>query len=119
MNIQQFAKASGLTAHTLRYYEKIGLLPHIQRTPSGHRDYSRQDLDWIEFVKRLKATAMPLVQIRHYAQLREQGESTVRMRMELLQCHAEQLQRRINEETEHLCNLQQKIRIYQQQMETT
>ena len=117
MNIQQFAEATGLTAHTLRYYEKIGLLPHIQRKTSGHRDYSHQDLNWIEFVKRLKATGMPLVEIQHYAQLRQQGDSTMQQRMVLLQRHAELLQQRINEETEHLRNLHQKILFYREQMD--
>ena len=66
-----------LSADTLRYYEKIGLLNNVQRNSSGHRVYSAKDVKWFEFVIRLKETAMPLEEILEYARLREQGSSTV------------------------------------------
>ena len=54
MNIKEFSNLVGLSAHTLRYYEKIGLLKNVQRTSSGHRAYTSKDQKWIEFVVRLK-----------------------------------------------------------------
>ena len=78
MNIKEFSSLVGLSAHTLRYYEKIGLLKHVHRNASGHRVYSAKDLSWISFVKRLKETAMPLEEILEYAKLREVGSESVR-----------------------------------------
>ncbi len=67
----------GLSAHTFRYYEKIGLLNNVQRNSSRQRVYSVKDVKWLEFVIRLKETAMPLEKILEYARLRELGSSTV------------------------------------------
>ena len=67
----------GLSADTLRYYEKIGLLKNVQRNSSGHRVYTAKDVKWLEFVIRLKETAMTLEETSEYARLREQGSSTV------------------------------------------
>lgn len=67
----------GLSAHTLRYYEKVSLFKNVQRNSSRHRVYSVKDVNWLEFVIRLKETVMPLEEILEYARLREQGSSTV------------------------------------------
>lgn len=98
MNIQKFSKLINLSAHTIRYYEKIGLLKQIGRNSSGHRYFTEKDIIWVGFIKRLKETGMPLNDILQYAILREQGDSTCQLRMEMLQQHAIQLQKKINEE---------------------
>ncbi len=67
----------GLSAHTFRYYEKIGLLQNVQRNSSRHRVYRVKGVKWLEFVIRLKETAMTLEEILEYARLREQGSSAV------------------------------------------
>ena len=67
----------GLLAHTFRYYEEIGLLNNVQRNSTRHRVYSVKDVKWLEFVIRLKETAMTLEETSEYARLREQGSSTV------------------------------------------
>lgn len=77
MNMKAFSSLVGLSAHTLRYYEKIGLIKNVQRNSSGHRVYTAKDVKWLEFVIRLKETAMPLEEILEYARLREQGSSAV------------------------------------------
>ena len=87
MHIKAVAARTGLSVHTLRYYEKIGLLLAIQRDARGHRDYSAQDLIWIEFIKRLKATNMPLNEIRRFARLRVKGDSTIDERVKILENH--------------------------------
>lgn len=112
MRIKEFAAACGLSAHTLRYYEKIGLLPRVERTDSNHRRYTEQDVQWIIFIKRLKATNMPLAEIQRYAALREQGPGTEEARMQLLIDHSRRLEQVIAQEREHLHNLQEKIRFY-------
>ncbi|WP_416306988.1 MerR family transcriptional regulator [Neptunicella sp. SCSIO 80796] len=113
MNIQRFSEICHVSVYTLRYYEKIGLLKQIQRNSSGHRDFTQADLAWIEFIKRLKDTGMPLKDIKIYASLRDKGESTHLPRLKLLQQHTANLQARIAAETEHLQKLQEKIEYYQ------
>ena len=81
MDIKTISKITGLSAHTLRYYEKIGLLLNIERDSKGYRDYSEKDVVWIEFIKRLKATNMPLNEIKKFAVLRSKGDSTIQNRV--------------------------------------
>jgi DNA-binding transcriptional MerR regulator len=118
MNMQRFSELSGLSPHTLRYYEKIGLLKHIQRNSSGHRVYSSKDLTWVEFIVRLKETAMPLADILQYARLREQGSTSLFARQALLEAHQLQLKQHIEQQRTHLQALQHKISLYQQQKVT-
>ena len=94
MNIKEFSKISGMSAHTLRYYEKIGIFQEIKRNYSGHREFSENDILWAEFINRLKETGMPLEQIKKYAVLRKQGEQTADARMKLLINHATALKKR-------------------------
>lgn len=116
MQIKEFAAACGLSAHTLRYYEKRGLLPHVERNDSNHRRYSERDVQWITFIKRLKATNMPLADIQQYAELREQGPDTQEARMQLLIDHARHLEEVIAQEQEHLHKLREKIQFYRGQI---
>lgn len=116
MNIQKFSDLTGVSAHTLRYYEKIGLLRNIGRNKSGHRDYSETDLQWVGFIQRLKETGMALKDIQRYADLRAQGDKTADSRMDLLVNHADILEQRIRQESDHLEKLKQKIAFYRQQI---
>ncbi|MFA9395157.1 MAG: MerR family transcriptional regulator [Halodesulfovibrio sp.] len=112
MNIKDFSKATSLSPHTIRYYEKIGLLKNIERNASGHRIFSKNNLLWMEFITRLKETGMPLKQILIYAELRDQGEHTATSRMQLLQQHAQALEERLTQEALHLTKLKEKIAYY-------
>jgi len=87
MKIGELAKRSGLSAHTIRYYERIGLLPYAVRDRSSRRDYDASILIWIEFLGRLKATGMPIREMLRYADLRERGAGTEAKRRELLDQH--------------------------------
>jgi len=87
MKIGELAKRSGLTAHTIRYYERIGLLPYADRNQSRQRDYDASILTWIEFLGRLKTTGMPIRDMLRYAALRERGVGTEAERRELLERH--------------------------------
>ena len=115
LSIQQFAARTGLSADTLRYYEKIGLLRHVARDASGFRVYGPRDLEWVAFVLRLKDTGMPLEDITRYADLREQGATTLAARQALLEAHAARLQARLQRDQEHLDALQAKIELYRRQ----
>lgn len=112
MNIKNFSILTNISAHTLRYYEKIGLLKQIERNSSGHRYFTQKDVVWVEFIKRLKETGMPLKQILTYADLRDVGISTSGLRMKILEEHALILEEKIAEEQSHLKMLRTKIQYY-------
>lgn len=112
MNIAKFSQLTALTAHTLRYYEKLGLLSNIARNPSGHRSYTQANVEWVKFINRLKATGMPLGQILAYAHLRAEGVTTFEQRRILLAKHRDALKARIEIELEHLQALDAKIDYY-------
>ncbi|MGX9419367.1 MerR family transcriptional regulator [Vibrio sp. RC27] len=112
MNIKAFSKHTGLSPHTLRFYEKIGLLSDVNRSSNGHRFYNARDLEWAKFIVRLKETAMPLEQIKRYADLRAQGDNTMLDRQILLKHHHERLKQQIEKQQTHLNALEQKIDFY-------
>ena len=112
MNMQAFSEQVGLSAHTLRYYEKIGLLKNIRRNVSGHRCFSSKDLDWVGFIIRLKETGMPLNDILQYAEWREIGASTLVERLQLLEQHQAYLTSNIALQLSHLEALENKINLY-------
>lgn len=87
MKIGDLAKRSGLSAHTIRYYERIGLLPYAGRDRSGQRDYDASILAWIEFLGHLKMTGMPIRNMLEYARLRDLGEETGPERQKMLEQH--------------------------------
>ena len=91
MKIGELAKRSGLSAHTIRYYERIGLLPYADRDQSSQRDYDASILVWIEFLGRLRTTGMPIREMLRYAILRERGVGTESERRELLEQHRERV----------------------------
>ena len=106
MNIKKISQLTELSSHTLRYYEKFGLLLNISRDSKGHRDYSAKDVVWSEFIKRLKATNMPLNEIKIFADLRSKGNSTINDRLKILENH----QVRVNEQMNNLLIHQEKIK---------
>lgn len=115
LTVAEMARATGLTADTLRYYERIGVLHAVARAVSGHRRYDANDVDWMAFVLRLKRIGMPLKQIRHYAQLRERGDATLRARQELLESHEHWLVAQLDDLGEHLAALRDKLDWYRKQ----
>ncbi|MEO6921116.1 MAG: MerR family transcriptional regulator [Collimonas sp.] len=92
--IQQAAAATGLSIHTLRYYEKIGLIDPVPRQSNQHRLYRQEDMRWIEFLLRLRATGMSIQQMLRYAELRRLGDrlGSVSERKALLERHAATLE---------------------------
>ena len=116
MNIQAFAKATNITAYTIRYYEKIGLVKNIERNSSGHRCFTEKDVVWFEFIKHLKDTNMPLANIKKYADLRDICDTTSDLRMAMLEKHAQVLAKKIAEEQGHLNKLNDKINYYSEML---
>ncbi|WP_433433184.1 MerR family transcriptional regulator [Nonomuraea sp. CA-141351] len=114
MTIQEAAQRSGLSAHTLRYYERIGLIQSVGRDHSGHRDYAEPDLQWLEFLTKLRTTGMSIADMCRYAELRRRGEHTAEERRELLELHRERVRSRIAELTQDLKVLDDKIDRYKE-----
>jgi DNA-binding transcriptional MerR regulator len=117
LTIADAAKASGLSAHTLRYYERAGLLDPIDRDPSGHRRYRAEDLDRIRFLTKLRATGMPIREVRRYAELMKQGPQTNAARIRLLETHREAVRALLDETAKNLELIEWKINYYREQLE--
>lgn len=111
-SIRTFSRLMGVSVHTLRYYEQEGLL-QPQRDSGNRRRYTAQDQTWMAFILRLKATGMPLRDIRRYAQLRAAGASTLSERLALLVQHRQTLQQQIVQLQDHQQHLDEKIAWYQ------
>jgi DNA-binding transcriptional MerR regulator len=96
--IQDAAAETGVSRDTLRYYERIGILPGISRSKSGHRRFSDDDMGWIKLVQCLRATGMPIEDLHAYAELAQQGDATAPERLRILTEH----RRRIKEDMAEL-----------------
>ncbi|MFD7259713.1 MerR family transcriptional regulator [Streptomyces sp. NPDC059874] len=110
--ISEVEARTGLTQHTLRWYERIGLMPHVDRSHSGQRRFSDQDLHWLAFVGKLRATGMSVADMVRYAELVREGEHTVDERRALLERTRSEVRARLNELTDALAVLDYKIGIY-------
>jgi DNA-binding transcriptional MerR regulator len=106
------AIASGVSAHTLRYYERAGLIRPVARNPGNQRRYSQADVEWLKFLLRLRETGMPVAQMREYSELREQGIVTLASRLALLESHQSALNQQIFRLQEHQKALETKIATY-------
>ena len=114
LSIAEAADATGLTAHTLRYYERDGLLlDAVDRSPSGHRRYTEEDLGWIRMITRLRATGMPIREVRHYADLVRAGAGNEDERLQLLRAHRDRVRAQLAEVVSHLDAIEQKIDLYE------
>ncbi|MDG6108949.1 MerR family transcriptional regulator [Dactylosporangium aurantiacum] len=110
--IAEVAEQTGLTAHTLRYYERAGLLDPPERDWQGHRRYSEQDVRMLRLLTRLRATGMSIAGMRHYAQLCRVGPATFDERRALLEEHRRQVLRRMAELRDDLALIEYKIDAY-------
>jgi len=118
LSIAQAAAETGLTTHTLRYYERDGLmLAPVDRATSGHRRYSEWDLVWIEMITRLRSTGMPIRDVRRYAALVRDGAGNEAERLALLKAHRERVEAQLVEVTAHLRAIDHKIGIYEGQVD--
>jgi DNA-binding transcriptional MerR regulator len=112
--IKEAAAETGVTAHTLRYYERIGLLEPIGRESSGRRRYGEADIYSVRFLTMLRATGMPIRDMLMFMQLTRAGDETVSVRAELLERHQLELHSRLKELDGHMEVLERKIAWYRQ-----
>ncbi|ADF40418.1 MerR family transcriptional regulator [Priestia megaterium] len=111
-SIQQVASMTGLSTHTLRYYEKIGLIKNVQRAQTGYRQYTDVDLAWIQFLIRLRVTGMPMLKMKQFSDLRQKGDSTITARKELLEEHYKDVLGKIEELELNSQRIEEKIAHY-------
>ena len=113
LSISEAAERTGLSTRTLRYYEREGLmLGGVGRAPSSHRRYSDADITWVEFLTKLRSTAMPIAKIREYVDLVRQGEESTSARLELLLRHRQSVVVQLDEMTHSLAAIDYKISTY-------
>ena len=112
LSIGEAADATGLSAHTLRYYERAGLMAPVGREGNGHRLYRDSDLGWIEVLTKLRRTGMPIRQMRRYAELAFAGDHTAADRLALLEAHRDTVRADVVELENSLAFIQRKIDVY-------
>jgi DNA-binding transcriptional MerR regulator len=113
LSIGQAAEHTGLSVHTLRFYEKEGLFIHPVQRVNGRRVYSERDLEWLYLCTRLRASGMPLPAIRDYAALVREGVTTAQARLSLLRAHKERVTAQIEELNQCLTVISRKVAIYE------
>ncbi len=116
LSIGELARRTGVSAHTLRYYEASGVLMPAARSAGGCRRYRTTDLEWLEFVMRLKRTGMPLARIKEFAALRARGDATLQARLSLLTAHRECLAAMLEDLSRSAAALDDKIATYRRRL---
>ena len=116
LTISDAARASGVTAHTLRYYERAGLLDPVDRAESGHRRYAEEDLVRIQFLTKLRSTGMPIRVVREYAELMRGGDETHGDRLALLERHRDAVRAQLAETERTLELVERKIDFYRERL---
>jgi DNA-binding transcriptional MerR regulator len=119
LSIAEAARRTGVSAYTLRYYERAGLaVTPVDRTAGGRRRYQQQDLNWITICTRLRATGMPIKTIRRYAQLVSAGPGNEQERLALLEAHRADVTAKLAEIQENLKLIDHKINVYRGRLAT-
>lgn len=112
LTIQEAAEATGLSAHTLRYYERIGLIHPINREENTRRCYTVDDVGWIDFLLKLRATGMSIREMQRYAELQRMGDETLPERLAMLKKLRDHVEAHIEEMNQHLNLIHYKIDYY-------
>lgn len=112
LTIREVAARMGTSAHTLRYYERIGLMCDVPRTASGHRRYGAEEMRWIEFLRRMHESGMSIQCMQAYAKLFRSGDATIPARRRLLEEHRRGLAARIVALGDSLALIDKKLRMY-------
>jgi DNA-binding transcriptional MerR regulator len=113
MTITEVSKKFDLSQDTLRYYERIGLIPQVNRNKSGVRDYTEEDCRWVEFVKCMRSAGLPIEVLIEYVTLFQQGDETIQARKDLLKEQRIQLTQKVEDMKKTLDRLDYKIERYE------
>lgn len=112
LSIGEVSALTGLATHTLRFYEKEGLLPPVRRNAAGRRVFTDGDVEWLRVCGKLRGSGMPLPEIQHYAQLVREGAGNEGERFEILRKHEERVRRQVGDLQEALDIIHTKVEIY-------
>ena len=118
MTIKEVSEKFGISQDTLRYYERVGMIPAVTRTAGGIRNYSEEDLRWVSLAKCMRSAGLPVDAMIEYVRLFQQGDSTIRARMQLLVDQREALLEQRRQIDETLDRLNYKISRYEQAVQT-
>ena len=118
MTISEVSRKYNLTTDTLRYYERIGVIPQVHRTGAGLRDYTEEDCSWVELVKCMRSAGLPIEAISEYVKLTQEGEATIPARRQLLVEQRAQLQEQLTSITRAMERLDYKISRYNEAIRT-
>lgn len=117
LTIGEVAQRTGLSIHTLRYYDELGLLPQVKRAANGHRVFDEDVLGWINVIKCLRTTQMSLSDMQRFTRLAHQGINTLAQQRALLEAHRREIEQRMCEVEEAIAMIDHKIS-YMREMET-
>lgn len=112
LTIGQISETTGLSIHTLRYYEKEGIMPHVKRNESGNRIYEQSDVEVLRFICCLKETGMPVKDIKKFVSFLMKGEETIEDRIELLQGQKKNIQSQVDQLLSYIQMLDGKVELY-------
>ena len=110
--IKEFSRKVDVSPSTLRYYEKEGLLPLSKRRNNSHRIYNDNDIPWIRLICCLRSTGMSVSDLKHYADLCEQGDSTAQQRKQIILGQKQKLEKQLEEVKNHLELINFKLNLY-------
>ena len=116
-SIKEVSEKTGLSAHTLRYYEREGLLSGVERTSGGFRQYTDSDLEALWLICCLKNTGMSLQESTRFVKLTREGDHTLRERVELLREHRESVISRMEEMQKYLDKVTWKLNFYSEKLQ--
>lgn len=116
-SISQAAQMSGLSEHTLRFYDREGLLPNVSRTASGVRRFSDEDIEWLGMICCLKSTGMSIKQMRRFVKLSVEGDSTLGARLDMLAEHKRNVEAQLADMQRHLNKVNLKIAHYRRKLD--
>ncbi|WP_313071308.1 MerR family transcriptional regulator [Lacrimispora sp.] len=118
MTVKEVSEKYNITQDTLRYYERVGMIPEVTRTSGGIRSYQQKDLDWVELALCMRSAGLPVEVMIQYVQLCKEGESTIPARLELLQKQREALHLQREQLDTTLDKLNYKIKKYEKAIDT-
>ena len=116
VSISAAAAATGVSPHTLRYYERAGLIDPVGRAGSTHRRYTGAEIEWVVFLTKLRSTGMPIRRMRDYADLVRSGDGNEGARLALLEAHRSSVQAQLAEAARNLEAIERKIEIYKERI---
>lgn len=111
-SIKEVTIKTGISAHTLRFYEKEGVLPFVKRDASGNRIYDDENLEWMDFIMALRSTGMPLVDTKRYVELYEKGDCTIQERKQMMLDHKTKVEEQMMQFHRYLEKINYKLALY-------